>query len=247
MNQSIKPRALVTGASRGIGAAIALQLAQEGYHILLNFFTNFEKAEQVLDQIIQNGGSGELLPFDVSQANQVHEKFKWIANQSGPLKILVNNAGINQDALLIRLKNEDLDQILNINLKGAIYCSRAAIPLMLKEGGSMIQISSVIGEHGNAGQSAYSASKAGLIGFSKSLAQELGSRQIRVNVVSSGYIVTDMTAKLTNEQKQAILQKTSLKKFGKPEDVAFLVSFLASPKSQYITGQVIGIHGGMHA
>ena len=239
--------ALVTGASRGIGAAIAKGLARDGFHVLLNFASREEKARELLTSIQNEGGSGDLCGFDVSQSAQVDDKFDWITSTFGPLSVLVNNAGITIDGLLLRLKDEDLDKTLAVDLKGAIYCTRAATRQMMRaRQGSIIQISSVIGEMGNAGQSAYAAAKAGLIGFSKSIAKELGSRQIRVNVVTPGFIETDMTGSLTEAQKEAILRGVPLGTLGTPEDISSLVSFLASPASRYITGQVIGVNGGMY-
>jgi 3-oxoacyl-[acyl-carrier protein] reductase len=177
----------------------------------------------------------------------VDEKFDWIAKNRGQLKVLVNNAGITIDGLIVRLKDEDLDKTLDVDLKGAIYCSRAATKTMMRaREGSIIQIASVVGEMGNAGQSAYAAAKAGLIGFSKSVAKELGSRQVRCNVVTPGYIDTEMTGALTEAQKEAILRTIPLGFFGSTADVAALVSYLASPASRFITGQVIGVNGGMY-
>lgn len=242
-----KPNALITGASRGIGASIATKLAQEGFHVLINYSSNEAKAREVLDLITQQGGSAELMGFDVSQPSQVDEKLDWIVKNRGPLAVLVNNAGVTIDSLLIRLKNDDLDRTLDIDLKGAIYCTRAAAKQMMRERtGSIIQISSVVGESGNPGQSAYAAAKAGLIGFSKSVAKELASRHVRVNVVAPGFVSTDMTGALTDAQKEAILQTIPLGFFGAPEDISSLVAFLASPMSRYITGQVIGVNGGMY-
>jgi 3-oxoacyl-[acyl-carrier protein] reductase len=242
-----KPIAMVTGGSRGIGASIALRLAKEGHHVVINYASNESKAKEVLDQITAQGGSGELCGFDVGNPSQVDEKFETLAKTKGPIRVLVNNAGITIDSLLIRMKEEDLDRTLSIDLKGAIYCTRAAAKQMMRERqGSIIQISSVVGESGNAGQSAYAAAKAGLIGFSKSVAKELASRHVRVNVVAPGFISTDMTGALTETQKEAILRSVPLGFFGAPEDVASLVAFLASPSSRYITGQVIGVNGGMY-
>lgn len=242
-----KPVALVTGGSRGIGAAISLKLAKEGFHVLINYASNEAKAREVLDKITADGGTADLCGFDVSSSAQVDEKFDWIAKTFGPVNTLVNNAGITIDGLLLRLKDDDLDKTLSIDLKGAIYCTRAAAKQMMRERtGSIIQISSVIGEMGNAGQSAYSAAKAGLIGFSKSVAKELGSRHVRVNVITPGFIVTDMTGALTDAQKEAILRSVPLGTLGQPEDIASLVAYLASPASRYITGQVIGVNGGMY-
>lgn len=242
-----KPLALVTGASRGIGAAIALRLAQDGFYVIVNYSSNEAKARQVLEQIVAAGGSGELCGFDVSQSELVDERMDSLVQTKGPLSVLVNNAGITIDSLLMRLKDEDLEKTLSIDLKGAIYCTRAACKSMMRaRQGSIVQVSSVVGECGNAGQSAYAAAKSGLIGFSKSIAKELGSRQVRVNVVTPGYITTDMTGALTDAQKEAILRSVPLGFFGAPEDVASLVAFLASPTSRYITGQVIGVNGGMY-
>lgn len=242
-----KPIALVTGASRGIGAAIALRLAQDGHYVFINYASNENKAREVLEQITCAGGEGELCGFDVSHSQQVDEKLDAIAKTKGPIRTLVNNAGIAIDSLLLRLKDEDLERTLSIDLKGAIYCTRAVAKQMMRERqGSIIQISSLVGECGNAGQGAYAAAKAGLIGFSKSIAKELGSRKVRVNVVTPGFITTDMTEALTDAQKEAILRSVPLGFFGAPEDVSSLVAFLASPNSRYITGQVIGVNGGMY-
>jgi 3-oxoacyl-[acyl-carrier protein] reductase len=241
------PIALITGASRGIGSAIAKQLAKDGYNVVLNYSSSEAKARQVLEEILAQGGTGELCGFDVSHAEQVDEKIEALAKTKGPLQVLVNNAGITVDSLLVRLKDQDLEKTLSVDLKGAIYCTRAAAKQMMRaRSGSIIQISSVVGETGNAGQSAYAAAKAGLIGFSKSVAQELASRQVRVNVVTPGFITTDMTGALTETQKEAILRGIPLGYLGVPEDVASLVAFLASSKSRYITGQVIGVNGGMY-
>jgi 3-oxoacyl-[acyl-carrier protein] reductase len=244
---SQKPVALVTGASRGIGASIAEKLASDGFHVVVNFSSNEAKAQEVLTKITASGGSASLSQFDVANSAQVDEKFEAIGKTLGPVAVLVNNAGVTIDGLLIRMKDEDLDRTLNIDLKGAIHCTRAAAKQMMRaRSGSIIQISSVIGEMGNAGQAAYSAAKSGLIGFSKSVAKELGSRSIRVNVVTPGFITTDMTGALTDVQKEAILRSVPLGLFGAPEDVSSLVAFLASSASRYITGQVIGVNGGMY-
>jgi 3-oxoacyl-[acyl-carrier protein] reductase len=242
-----KPVAVVTGASRGIGASLAERLATEGFHVVLNFASNEAKAQEVLDRIVAKGGSGTLAQFDVSNSDQVDEKLEWVGKTFGPIAALVNNAGVTIDGLLIRMKDEDLDKTLDIDLKGAIYCTRAASKQMMRaRAGSIIQISSVIGEMGNGGQAAYSAAKAGLIGFTKSVAKELGSRGVRANVVTPGFISTDMTGALTDVQKEAILRSVPLGFFGSPEDVASLVAFLASSESRYITGQVIGVNGGLY-
>ena len=247
MSTETKKIALVTGASRGIGASIAKKLASEGSHVLINFSSNEARAQALVEEIRSSGGSAEACGFDVSNSDQVAEKFDWIQKTHGGLTTLVNNAGITIDGLLLRLKDEDLDRTLAVDLKGAIFCTRAAAkPMMKARGGSIINISSVIGEMGNAGQSAYSAAKAGLLGFTKSVAKELASRNIRCNAITPGFIETDMTGALTNEQKEAILRSIPLGLLGTGEDVANLVSFLASPASRYITGQVIGVNGGMY-
>ena len=242
-----KPVALVTGASRGIGTAIALKLAHEGFHVIINYSSSEERARKVLAEIEASGGTGELCGFNVGNAEEVDAKFDSLHKTHGALAALVNNAGITIDGLLMRLKNEDLDKTLDIDLKGAIYCTRAATKAMIRaRAGSVIQISSVIGEMGNAGQSAYAAAKSGLIGFTKSVAKELGSRGVRANVITPGYIATDMTQDLTQDQKEAILRNIPLGFVGEPEDVASVVAFLASPASRYITGQVLGVNGGMY-
>jgi len=254
MNVTQKPLALVTGATRGIGACIALRLAQEGFHTFVNFAEfpgsegkNEQDANAVRDAILKAGGSAQTIDFDVTKAQQVDEKMDWIHKNHGPLAVLVNNAGITIDSLLIRMRDEDLAKTLDVDLVGAIYCTRAAARQMMRaKTGSIVQISSVVGESGNAGQGAYAAAKAGLIGFSKSIAKELGSRQIRVNVVTPGFITTPMTENLTESQKEAILRAVPLGLMGAPEDVASLVAFLASSASRYITGQVIGVNGGMY-
>lgn len=239
--------ALVTGASRGLGAKIAETLASRGFYVVLNYASNETKARETLKTIESKGGQGEVCGFDVSDSSQVDAKIEDIVARKGAIHTLVNNAGITIDGLLMRLKDADLDKTLDVDLKGAIFCTRAATRAMMKaRQGSVINISSVIGESGNAGQSAYSAAKAGLIGFTKSVARELASRNIRCNAITPGFIETDMTGALTETQKNAILQTIPIGCLGKPEDVAELVAFLASPAARYITGQVIGVNGGMY-
>lgn len=242
-----KPVALVTGGSRGIGAAICKRLAADGFHVVVNYAASEAKAREVVEAIKATGGSASTLGFDVSNSADVDTKIDQIAKEFGPIYALVNNAGITIDGLLMRMKDEDLDKTLNVDLKGAIFCTRAVTRQMMRaRQGSIIQISSVIGEMGNAGQAAYSAAKAGLIGFSKSVAKELGSRGIRCNVITPGFIETDMTQALTQEQKEAILRTIPLGFLGSVEDVSSVVSFLAAPASRYVTGQVIGVNGGMY-
>ncbi len=245
--ESRSPVAIVTGGSRGIGAGICAKLASDGIHVVVNYASQEAKAREVADRIHAAGGRATCVQFDVAQSEQVDSQFERLAKELGGIDVLVNNAGITIDGLLIRMKDEDLDRTLNVDLKGAIFCTRAASKVMMRaRRGSIIQVSSVIGEMGNAGQAAYSAAKAGLIGFTKSVAKELGSRQVRANVVTPGFITTEMTGALTDVQKEGILRAVPLGSFGTPEDVASLVSFLASPASRYITGQVIGVNGGMY-
>ncbi len=242
-----KSLALVTGASRGIGAGIAEKLGAMGYHVLINYVSNEAKAIEVVKKIEASGGSAEPLRFDVSKEEEIVAAFEMIAKKGSPLAVLVNNAGISEDGLILRLKKESLDRTLQTNLVSAVLCSREAAKLMMKaRAGSIIQISSVVGEMGNAGQVSYAAAKAGMIGLTKSLAKELASRQIRVNAVTPGYIETDMTGALNDAQKKAITDNIPLGTLGQTTDIAELVGFLAGPSSKYITGQVIGVNGGLY-
>lgn len=243
----MKPVALVTGASRGIGATVAERLAADGFHVIINYAASEARAQEVAARIAAAGGESTLSRFDVAKPDEVDAALEKHAKELGPLAVLVNNAGITVDGLLIRMKNEDLDRTLDVDLKGAIYCTRAAAKQMMRaRAGSIIQVSSVIGEMGNAGQAAYSAAKAGLLGFTKSVAKELASRGVRCNAITPGFIQTEMTAALTEAQKEAILSQIPLGSLGLPEDVAACVSFLASSQSRYITGQVLGVNGGLY-
>lgn len=243
----LKPLALVTGGSRGIGAAIVKRLAQDGFHVLINYSSNEAKAKEVLDEVHASGGSGELCGFNIADSAQVTEKLSSLQKEKGPIEVLVNNAGIAIDGLLIRVKDEDIEKTLSVDLKGTIFCTREVVKKMMRaKKGSIINISSVIGECGNAGQSIYAAAKSGLLGFSKATAKELASRNIRVNVITPGFIQTDMTEVLTDAQKEEILRSIPMESLGKPEDIASMVAFLASSESRYITGQVIGVNGGMY-
>ncbi|MBI2251199.1 MAG: 3-oxoacyl-[acyl-carrier-protein] reductase [Armatimonadetes bacterium] len=236
--------ALVTGSSRGIGKAIALKLASEGADIILNALHE-ETLKEVACEIEILGRRVKTIIADVSKAQGVDELFK-ASLEFGKIDILVNNAGIAKDNLIIRMKEEEWDKVLEINLKSAFLCTRAAAKFMLKQkSGRIINITSVIGLIGNIGQVNYSASKAGLVGFTKSIAKELASRGITVNAVAPGFIQTDMTEKLPENIKKELISKIPLGFLGVAEDVANLVLFLSSPASRYITGQVINVDGGM--
>jgi 3-oxoacyl-[acyl-carrier protein] reductase len=246
LDPNAKKIAVVTGASRGIGAGIAEKLGTLGFHVVVNYVSNEAKALEVVKTIKAKGGSASSLRFDVSVETEVSEAFEKIATL-GTLSVLVNNAGISEDGLILRLKAESLEKTLQTNLVSAILCAKEAAKLMMKaRQGSIIQISSVVGEMGNAGQVAYSAAKAGMIGLTKSLARELASRQIRVNAVTPGYIETDMTRALTDAQRSAITEKIPLGILGSVDDVAEMVAFLASDSSKYVTGQVLGVNGGLY-
>ena len=239
--------ALVTGGSRGIGRAVSLKLAECGASVAVNFQSSQGPAEEVVEEIRKAGGEAEAFGFDVSDDSAVDASVKEILERFGRLDILVNNAGVADDGLLVRTKKEHWERTLGINLSGSFFCARAAAKSMMRaKSGRIINISSVIGEMGNAGQAAYSASKAGLLGLTKSMARELGSRGITVNAVTPGYIETDMTSGLSDDHTAGILAQVPLGRLGKAEDVAELVSFLASASAAYITGQVIGINGGMY-
>lgn len=239
--------ALVTGGSRGIGRAICLKLASQGAKVLVNFTKGAEAANETVAQIVVAGGQAEAIGFDVASSEAVDQAFDQIKAKFGKLDILVNNAGISVDGLFLRLKDEDFDRVLKINLYGAMFCARAASKLMIKNrSGRIINISSVVGEMGNAGQVSYVSSKAGLIGLTKALARELSSREVTVNAVTPGFIETDMTMGLDEKLKAEHFKAIPLGRYGQASDVAELVTFLASPGSGYITGQVIGVNGGMY-
>jgi len=238
--------ALITGGSRGIGRAICLQLAKEGVKVLVNYAGNEEAAHKVVEEIVSFGGEAAAIKADVSQAKEAHMLVGETLNKFGSIHILVNNAGITRDNLLMRMKDEQWHEVLSTNLTGVYNCTKAAVkPMMKQRFGCVINITSVVGQVGNAGQANYAAAKAGVIGFTKSLAKELASRNIRVNGVSPGYIVTDMTDTLSEQLKEQIAKEIPLQRLGLAEDVAYLVSFLASDKAAYITGQVFNVDGGM--
>lgn len=241
---------LVTGASRGIGKTIALKLSSLGSKVAVNYVGieagNKADADNVVETIIHRGGEAMAVEADVRDGDAVKAMVQEITDRWGKLDILVNNAGINRDALLLRMSDKDWDDVLNTNLRGAYLCTKFALRSMIRQQwGRIINISSVAGIVGNAGQSNYAASKGGLIAFTKSIAREMGSRNITASAVAPGFIVTEMTDKLPSERKESILAMIPLQRFGKPEDVADLVAFLASEQAGYITGQVVSIDGGM--
>jgi 3-oxoacyl-[acyl-carrier protein] reductase len=234
--------ALVTGASRGIGRAIAVALGRDGLFVVLNYTAN-----EALEAVRAAGGEGSLSRFDVAKSDEVDAAVKAIATEHGRLDVLVNNAGISIDQLLLRTKEDDWQRTLDVNLSGAFHCARAAARYLLKaEHGRIVNLSSVVGESGSAGQVSYAATKAGLIGVTKTLARELGSRGITVNCVAPGFIETDMTAAaVKGEAREALLKQIPLGRIGLPEDVAEVVRFLVSPAASYVTGQVVRVNGGL--
>jgi 3-oxoacyl-[acyl-carrier protein] reductase len=238
--------AFVTGASRGIGRAIALALAKAGARIVVAS-NEPENNEKVAAEIRAAGGEAFAVFLDLNSADSIKEAFATAQQHFGRVDILVNNAGVTKDGLALRMKKDDWDLVLNINLRGAFLASQQALPGMLKERwGRIVNIASVVGQSGNPGQVNYVASKAGIIGLTKALAQEVGSRNITVNAVAPGFIETDMTAKLTPEQREGMLAKVPLKRGGLPDDIAAAVKFLASDEASYITGHVLSVNGGMY-
>jgi 3-oxoacyl-[acyl-carrier protein] reductase len=238
--------ALVTGASRGIGRACVLALAEPGIMLYVNDVANLELAAETCDQARSKGARAEVLPFNVAVLDEVGSAIDAIIKSSGHLDILVNNAGIARDNLIARMKEEDWDVVLDINLKGAFNCMKVACrPMMKQRYGRIINISSVVAYMGNPGQANYVASKAGLVGLTKAVARELASRQITVNAVAPGFIATDMTANLPEKVQAEMMAQIPLSRFGTPEDVAAAVAFLASEAAAYITGEVIHINGGL--
>jgi len=239
--------ALVTGGSRGIGRQVCLKLAAMGATVGINFVSNSSAAEQTLAEIETAGGKGFLAQFDVGDSAAVQEAVKEITASHEGIDILVNNAGITRDGLIARMKDDDWDQVLDTNLKSAFLCSRAVMKgMMKKRWGRIINMTSVIGFLGNAGQVNYAAAKAGMVGLTKSMARELASRGITVNCVAPGYIVTDMTSELSEDVQEAIKSQVPLGILGRPEDVAAAVAYLASQESGYVTGQTLHVNGGMY-
>lgn len=239
-------KALITGASRGIGKAVAMKLAAEGADVIVTA-TSLDRAKQTADQITLLGRKAIPVKVDVGVASDVEALFQVVVEEFGSLDILVNNAGITRDGLLMRMKDEDWDSVIDVNLKGTFLCTREAIKLMSKaKSGRIVTISSVVGEMGNAGQANYCASKAGIIGFTKAVAREYAKRNITVNAVAPGFIETDMTGVLTEGVREELLKQIPVNRFGSPEDIANAVYYLVSGLGSYVTGQVIAVNGGMH-
>lgn len=237
---------LITGGSRGIGKAIALTLGKSDYHVIINYRSREDEAVKVLEEIIADGGSGSIYQSDISNYNETEKMMTDIIKEYGGIDVLVNNAGITKDQLMLRMSEEDFSSVIDINLKGAFNCVKHVTRSMFKKrSGCIINISSVIGLVGNAGQVNYAASKAGIIGMTKALAKEYAARNIRVNAIAPGFIDTEMTDVLSEEIKEDILDKIPLHTLGRPEDIANMVNFLASDQAKYITGQVIAVDGGM--
>ncbi len=238
--------AVVTGASRGIGRAVALHLAKLGARVVANYYTQVEAAEALAGEIMSAGGSAEVVQADVARAAEVEALFRRTLERFERCDILVNNAGIVRDNLLLRLEPADFDAVVDTSLKGAFLCSRAALKPMLRQRfGRIVNMTSVVGIYGNAGQTNYAAAKAGLIGLTRALAKEVASRQITVNAVAPGFIETDLTAGLPESTRTAVLERIPAGRLGTVDDVAALVGFLCTSAASYITGQVIAVDGGL--
>ena len=239
--------ALVTGASRGIGRAIAQRFAAEGAFVVVNYAGNEAAAGETLAAIAAAGGDAVLSRFDVGDAGQVDAAVKAIVEQRGRIDILVNNAGVTRDNLLMRLTGDDFDAVVRTNLKGTFLVTKVVSRQMIRQrSGRIVNMSSVVGEMGNAGQSVYAATKAGILGFTKAMARELAPRAITVNAIAPGFITTDMTQSLPEAARKEFADRIPLGRFGSPEEVADLALFLASDAASYVTGQVVGINGGMY-
>lgn len=239
--------ALVTGGSRGIGQAIVMALGRRGAHVVINYRANESAAEKALADLRAQGGQGELSQFDVASELPVEEAVKRIVDAHKKIDILINNAGVTSDNLLLRMKSEDWEKVVGTNLKGAVLCTKAVSRHMIRQRhGSIINLSSVVGQTGNAGQSLYAATKAGVLGFTKAVARELASRGVTVNAIAPGFIETEMTAGLPTAVKEEYLRSIPLGRFGASEEVAEVVAFVAGPGARYITGQVIGVNGGLY-
>ena len=246
MNDMVKT-ALVTGASRGIGKAIAEEMARQGYMVYLTYVSRPEEAEKVVAGIVASGGKAASFRLDVGDPVAIEAFFQNEIKDKVTLAVLVNNAGITKDGLMLRMKDEDWDAVLNVNLRGAFTCTREAARFMTKQRhGRIINITSISGQMGNAGQANYSAAKAGMIGLTKASAKELAGRNITVNAIAPGFIETEMTAGLSEDVQKAYLSQIPLKRFGTVEDIASAVAYLASDQAGYITGQVLAVNGGLY-
>jgi 3-oxoacyl-[acyl-carrier protein] reductase len=242
-----KKIALVTGGSRGIGRAIALRLASEGCHVVVNYTKHEPAAREVAAAIEKSGGSASVSGFDVSDFDTVQKKVEEIIAEYGGIHILVNNAGITHDTLLMRMNKEDWDRVITTNLTGVFNCTKAVTRTMIKQrSGRIVNITSVVGEMGNSGQTNYAASKAGIIGFTKAAAREMAPRSVTVNAISPGFIETDITNELPEEIRKQYIDKIPMGRFGRPEDIAGVVAFLTSDEASYITGEVIRVNGGIY-
>ncbi|WP_044893800.1 3-oxoacyl-[acyl-carrier-protein] reductase [Bacillus alveayuensis] len=238
--------ALVTGASRGIGRAIALELARQGAKVAVNYAGSEAKANEVVAEILEMGSEAFAVQADVSKVEAVDNMVKEVLDRFGRIDILVNNAGITRDNLIMRMKEEEWDEVININLKGVFNCTKAVTrPMMKQRYGRIINIASIVGVSGNPGQANYVAAKAGVIGLTKTTAKELASRNITVNAIAPGFITTDMTDKLSEEVREEMLKQIPLARFGEPKDIARVAVFLASDAADYMTGQTLHVDGGM--
>ncbi|MCL1692709.1 MAG: 3-oxoacyl-[acyl-carrier-protein] reductase [Actinomycetia bacterium] len=238
--------ALVTGGSRGIGRAVALRLAADGHAVVVNYAANMAAADEVVEAITANGGTAMVVQADVGDTDAVSAMFKEVEERLGRVEVLVNNAGITRDGLLLRMGPDAWDQVIETNLRSVYLCSRAAMRGMLRSRwGRIISVSSISGISGNPGQANYAASKAGIIGFSKSIAREIGSRNITVNVVAPGFIETDMTEELGTEIAQEVASRVAVGRLGRPEEIAAAVGYLASDDAAYVTGQTLVVDGGL--
>ena len=239
--------AIVTGSARGIGKAIATKLAGDGYNIIIIDACPIENSEETAAEIAKLGVKTKAYKCNVTDSEEVNKVVEEVNAEFGSVDVLVNNAGITRDGLFVRMKEEDFDLVIAVNLKGTYNFTRAVAPVMMKQrSGRIVSISSIVGIQGNAGQANYSASKAGVIGLTKSVARELASRGVTANAIAPGYVETPMTAVLSDKVKEAMLEAIPMKRYGQPEDIANCVSFLVSDSASYITGQVISVDGGMH-
>ena len=240
--------ALVTGSSRGIGAAIARRMARAGARVALNYNANLDAAIEVKESISAAGGESVIIAGDVSDQKQAEMAIKGVVSEFGRIDILVNNAGIHRDRLLLRMSPADFDEVMQVNLRGAFLCTKYAMPHLIRQHyGRVINMSSVVGLSGNPGQANYAAAKAGLIGFTKAVAREVASRNVTVNAVAPGYIATGMVEGLTEDQRNQILERIPMGRFGTSEDVAETILFLSSKGASYLTGQVLTVDGGLIA